>query len=121
LAAEGLAGMIDGLIQSTTDPNSIMGQLVKNILQKAISNLTEDVSNGDLGKELLDPIGKFAVKWAQQIQMDLSKLRISEQEKKVALAIGLASVYTKVSMAPEEKAYNFRRPQRKASGKLKVK
>ena len=103
MAAEGLAGIIDGLIQSTTNPNSIMGQLAKNILQRAISNLTEDASNGDIGEELIAPIGKFAIKWAQQIQVDLDKLKISEQEKKIALAIGLASTYAQLSMVPEKK------------------
>ena len=89
--------MISEVIDSYSFSDSLLGQLAKGIVKKTLSNYIGTEALENLEEPIISSsISKLSRKWSRQIMRDLSKIEITQNEKKVILALALASIYTRL-------------------------
>jgi hypothetical protein len=91
--AEPITTLVNEFLDSAGLTDSFLGQIAKGLITKTLSkyvmaNKTENLAKTSLGYEF----NKLSKKWRKRILMDLSKLQISENERKFLLALFLASI-----------------------------
>jgi hypothetical protein len=90
--AEPIMTLVNEFFDSAGLTDSFLGQMVKGFITKTLSkyvkaNKAENLANTRLGHEF----DRLSKKWSRKILEDLSKLQINESEKKLLLALFLAS------------------------------
>jgi hypothetical protein len=91
--AEPITTLVNEFFDSAGLTDSFLGQIAKGLITKTLSkyvkaNNTENLAKTRLGYEF----DKLSKKWRKRILLDLSKLQISENERKILLALFLASI-----------------------------
>jgi hypothetical protein len=91
--AEPITTLVNEFLDSAGLTDSFLGQIAKGLITKTLlkyleANKTENFAKTSLGYEF----NKLSKKWRKRILMDLSKLQISENERKFLLALFLASI-----------------------------
>jgi hypothetical protein len=91
-----LTSIIDQLGNLSYVGDSYIGQLALGIIKKALSSYYEgNQGNGSLDIPV-EKIRSLSIKWSKGIVRDLSKIEIDDTQKKIMLAVALASIYSNV-------------------------
>lgn len=90
--------MLNGLFDSAGLNDSFMGQIAKGIITKAVAKYTQSniVGNLELNNQWSSDFSRLSEKWRKCILDDLSKLYITDNEKKLLVAMFLASMASQV-------------------------
>jgi hypothetical protein len=91
--AESITILVNEFFDSAGLSDSFLGQIAKGLISKTLSkyvevNKAENLATTRLGYEF----DRLSKKWSKKILEDLSRLQISENEKKLLLALFLASI-----------------------------
>lgn len=91
--SEPIITLVNEFFDSAGLTEFFLGHILKELISKSLStyvktNKTENFAGTRLGYEFK----RLSSKWSKKILDDLSKLRISENEKKLLLALFLASI-----------------------------
>ena len=97
-AREPITILLNELLDSAGLTDSFMGQIAKGIITKTLSKYTEASKERNLRADTPSwtRFSKLSEKWNKRILSDLSKLDISENEKKLLVALFLASLVSQV-------------------------
>jgi len=95
---EPIAGMVNEFIGSTGFTDSWLGHITKSLINKALKEYmqTENKRTPELSSGNRAKFGKFAEKWCDRIFADLSKMNLSDTEKKVLIGFLAASLVTQI-------------------------
>jgi hypothetical protein len=91
--AEPITILVNEFFDSAGLTDSFLGQIAKGLISKTLSkyvevNKAENLATTRLGYEF----DRLSKKWSKKILEDLSKVQISENERKILLALFLASI-----------------------------
>ncbi|MEM3765814.1 MAG: hypothetical protein QXU46_02160 [Candidatus Bathyarchaeia archaeon] len=100
--AEPITTLVNEFFDSAGLTDSFLGQIAKGLITKTLSRYVkagkaENLANTRLGYEF----DRLSKKWSKRIFEDLSKLQISENERKFLLALFLASFIPHVISAEQ--------------------
>ena len=97
LIGQSMTNLVSEFFDSTALNGSFLGQIAKGLISKAMSKYVEtsrkeNFANTQLGAAF----NRLSKKWSKQILQDLSKLGMGENEKKLLLALSIATLVNQV-------------------------
>jgi hypothetical protein len=89
-----IAKTLQQFFESSALNDSLLGQIAKSIINRTLTDYVLANKTDGSSTQANAVFAKFSRKWSKYILRDLSRIKIAENEKKVMLALALASVYT---------------------------
>lgn len=101
--AEPITTLINEFFDSAGLTDTFLGQIAKGLISKTLPKYVKSNKEENLGNtRLVYEFDRLSKKWSKRILTDLSKLQISENERKFLLALFLASFIPHVISAVQE-------------------
>jgi hypothetical protein len=97
LIGQPITNLVSEFFDSTALGSSFLGQIAQSLITRTMSKYVENSKKENFtSTQLRSAFNKLSRKWSRQVLRDLSKLDMSENEKKLLLGLAIAALVSQV-------------------------